>query len=388
MATTALRLRRSLTLLRAFSTSSSSASYFTAHSSSHLALKSSSSSPTPLGYGHLSGFSRPSPPSRYLIARCRVSNSGNAYSPLDNGGSSVLRQPLFEGCDYEHWLITMEFPEPQPSREEKIEAFVNTLANVVGSVEEAKKRIYALSTTTYCGFMCKISEELSEKCKSQPGVVWVLPDSYADPIKKTYGVGDLYDNGVITPDTRVFNNRSSGRYNDRPRDRIRARRDSMPVERREPLQIERRDPMPTEGRDSMQGDRRDFRPMEGRDNMQGDRRDFRPMEGRGPMQGGRQDYRPPMEGRGSMQGDGQDYRPPPMGERRDYMPPVGGRDPAPGERRDYMPPNSVQGERRDTMQMEQGYSTQGERANPMPTERRDTAQQPQEPFPWPKEGAK
>jgi hypothetical protein len=40
---------------------------------------------------------------------------------------------LLDGCDYEHWLIVMEFPtNPPPSEEEMINAYVKTLASVVG----------------------------------------------------------------------------------------------------------------------------------------------------------------------------------------------------------------------------------------------------------------
>lgn len=40
---------------------------------------------------------------------------------------------LFEGCDYNHWLITMEFPkDPKPTPEEMVETYVQTLAKVVG----------------------------------------------------------------------------------------------------------------------------------------------------------------------------------------------------------------------------------------------------------------
>jgi len=290
MATLAVRLRRGVTLARAFSTA---ALYRTQPSSSGL---------IPVAFsveGHLTGFSLPSPVSHCPIGHRRVSTSGPVYSPVDSDNKRGDTTILFEGCDYEHWLITMEFPDPQPTREEKIDTFIKTLAKVVGSEDEAKKRIYALSTTTYTGFQAQISEELSEKMKGLPGVVWVLPDSYIDPVNKEYG-GDKYINGVIIPDTRVYNNRPSGRYNDRPRNRM--RRDSMPVERRNPT--------PIDGRVGMQGDGRDFRP---------------PMEGRGPMPGGQQDYnRPP-----------QDYnRPPPQGpfpsDRQDYNrlppppPPPGG----------------------------------------------------------------
>ncbi|KAL0422265.1 UNVERIFIED_CONTAM: Multiple organellar RNA editing factor 1, mitochondrial [Sesamum latifolium] len=197
---------------------------------------------------------------------------------------------LFEGCDYNHWLITMDFPKDSNlTREQMIETYVNTAAQIFGSkdereeadkenllglasslgclynsilvvhlfsssarlkygyansarlslmpfnmstdlerlldiqsyngckrimfsfsierdaamiysllfyftqlvlfnlflfsVEEAKKKIYALSTTTYQGL---------------PGVVFVLPDSYIDPVNKEYG-GDKYVNGEIFP---------------------------------------------------------------------------------------------------------------------------------------------------------------------------------------------
>ncbi|CAA0839006.1 Multiple organellar RNA editing factor 9-chloroplastic [Striga hermonthica] len=106
---------------------------------------------------------------------------------------------LFEGCDYEHWLITVDFPkDPKPTREQMIETYVNIAAQVFGSVEEAKKRIYALSTTTYEGFQVLCSQETSNKFTGVPGVVFVLPDSYIDPLNKEYG-GDKYVNGEIFP---------------------------------------------------------------------------------------------------------------------------------------------------------------------------------------------
>ncbi|TVU15362.1 hypothetical protein EJB05_38880, partial [Eragrostis curvula] len=86
------------------------------------------------------------------------------------------------GCDYKHWLVTMDFPDPKPSREEMIETYLKTLAMVVGSYEEAKKRMYAFSTTRYTGFQAVMTEDMTEEF---------------------YGEHDLnecdkYDNGVIT----------------------------------------------------------------------------------------------------------------------------------------------------------------------------------------------
>jgi hypothetical protein len=39
---------------------------------------------------------------------------------------------LFEGCDYNHWLITMDFPDPKPTPEEMVETYVQTCAKVLG----------------------------------------------------------------------------------------------------------------------------------------------------------------------------------------------------------------------------------------------------------------
>lgn len=40
---------------------------------------------------------------------------------------------LFEGCDYNHWLIVMDFSkDPKPSPEEMIETYVQTAAKVLG----------------------------------------------------------------------------------------------------------------------------------------------------------------------------------------------------------------------------------------------------------------
>ncbi|KAL8045921.1 hypothetical protein ABFX02_08G145300 [Erythranthe guttata] len=115
------------------------------------------------------------------------------------GGGEDRETIMLPGCDYNHWLIVMEFPkDPAPSREQMIDTYLDTLATVLGSIDEAKKNMYAFSTTTYTGFQCTVSEETSEKFKGLPGVLWVLPDSYIDVKNKDYG-GDKYINGEIIP---------------------------------------------------------------------------------------------------------------------------------------------------------------------------------------------
>uniref|UniRef100_A0A0D9X483 MORF/ORRM1/DAG-like MORF domain-containing protein n=1 Tax=Leersia perrieri TaxID=77586 RepID=A0A0D9X483_9ORYZ len=147
-------------------------------------------------------------------------------------GSEQRETILLPGCDYNHWLIVMEFPkDPAPTREQMIETYLNTLATVLGSMEEAKKNMYAFSTTTYTGFQCTVNEETSEKFKGLPGVLWVLPDSYIDVKNKDYG-GDKYINGEIIPCTYPTyqpKERRTSKYESR---RYERRRDGPPASRR------------------------------------------------------------------------------------------------------------------------------------------------------------
>ncbi|XP_010931876.1 multiple organellar RNA editing factor 9, chloroplastic isoform X2 [Elaeis guineensis] len=158
------------------------------------------------------------------------------YSSRRSSSSEPRETILLPGCDYNHWLVVMEFPkDPAPNREQMIETYLNTLATVLGSMEEAKKNMYAFSTTTYTGFQCTVSEETSEKFKGLPGVLWVLPDSYIDVKNKDYG-GDKYINGEIIPckyPTYQPKQRSGSKYGSR---RYERRRDGPPAERRRPRQ--------------------------------------------------------------------------------------------------------------------------------------------------------
>lgn len=143
---------------------------------------------------------------------------------------------MLPGCDYNHWLIVMEFPkDPAPTREQMIDTYLNTLATVLGSMEEAKKNMYAFSTTTYTGFQCTVTEETSEKFKGLPGVLWVLPDSYIDVKNKDYG-GDKYINGEIIPCQYPTYQPKQPRRSKYESKRYVRQRDGPPPERRRPKQ--------------------------------------------------------------------------------------------------------------------------------------------------------
>ncbi|XP_044982420.1 multiple organellar RNA editing factor 5, chloroplastic/mitochondrial-like isoform X2 [Hordeum vulgare subsp. vulgare] len=49
------------------------------------------------------------------------------------------------------------------SKHQMIDCYIQTLAKVLGSEEEAKKKIYNVSCERYFGFGCEIDEETSNK---------------------------------------------------------------------------------------------------------------------------------------------------------------------------------------------------------------------------------
>ncbi|GAA0160554.1 hypothetical protein LIER_39058 [Lithospermum erythrorhizon] len=135
-----------------------------------------------------------SPPSQ--SSSNNTNNETNEISP-----NSVL----FEGCDFNHWLIVVDFTKHpiKPSSQEMLKVYENTATKIFGSLEEAKKKIYACSTTAYTGFQVECSVKTSEKFKDLHGVTYVLPDSYIDAVSKEYG-GDKYIDGQIFPRPPAF----------------------------------------------------------------------------------------------------------------------------------------------------------------------------------------
>ncbi|GLJ07487.1 hypothetical protein SUGI_0068090 [Cryptomeria japonica] len=137
---------------------------------------------------------------------------------------------LQDGCDYEHWFIVVELPRENMTRDEIIDLYIKTLAQVVGSEEEARMKIYSVSTKHYYAFGCNVSEELCQKLNHVPNVSWVLPDSYIDLKSKSYG-GEPFINGQAVPydpkyhEEWVRNNArcNERRSSDRPRNSDRSR---------------------------------------------------------------------------------------------------------------------------------------------------------------------
>uniref|UniRef100_A0A0E0AZT7 MORF/ORRM1/DAG-like MORF domain-containing protein n=1 Tax=Oryza glumipatula TaxID=40148 RepID=A0A0E0AZT7_9ORYZ len=172
-------------------------------------------------------------------ARCFATQP--ATSSLRDSSPNWSNRPpketiLLDGCDFEHWLVVMDPPpgdpsNPEPTRDEIIDGYIKTLAQIVGSEDEARHKIYSVSTRHYFAFGALVSEELSYKLKELPKVRWVLPDSYLDVRNKDYG-GEPFINGEAVPydpkyhEEWVRNNARANertRRNDRPRNFDRSR---------------------------------------------------------------------------------------------------------------------------------------------------------------------
>ncbi|XP_061354684.1 multiple organellar RNA editing factor 8, chloroplastic/mitochondrial [Gastrolobium bilobum] len=169
-------------------------------------------------------------PSLRLFSTRATSSSLNDPNP--NWSNRPPKETiLLDGCDFEHWLVVVEKPEGDPTRDEIIDSYIKTLAKVVGSEEEARMKIYSVSTRHYFAFGALVSEEISYKIKELPGVRWVLPDSYLNVRERDYG-GEPFINGQAVPydpkyhEEWVRNNARANernRRNDRPRNADRSR---------------------------------------------------------------------------------------------------------------------------------------------------------------------
>ncbi|PPD84783.1 hypothetical protein GOBAR_DD18278 [Gossypium barbadense] len=93
-----------------------------------------------------------------------------ARSSLNDPSPNYSNRPpketiLLDGCDFEHWLVVVEPPKEDATRDEIIDSYIKTLAQVVGSEDEARMKIYSVSTRHYYAFGALVSEELSYKIK-------------------------------------------------------------------------------------------------------------------------------------------------------------------------------------------------------------------------------
>lgn len=72
----------------------------------------------------------PAPSVREFATRA---TSSSLNDPNPNWSNRPPKETiLLDGCDFEHWLVVMEKPEGEPTRDEIIDSYIKTLAMVVG----------------------------------------------------------------------------------------------------------------------------------------------------------------------------------------------------------------------------------------------------------------
>ncbi|CAA0815809.1 Multiple organellar RNA editing factor 8-chloroplastic/mitochondrial [Striga hermonthica] len=104
----------------------------------------------------------------------------------------------FDGRDFKHWAVFVNLPPEIVTRDQIIDYYIKTLAVIVGSEEEARMKIYSVSTRYYVAFGALVSEETAYKIKAIYNVVFVLPDLYLDVENKVYG-GEPFIKGQAVP---------------------------------------------------------------------------------------------------------------------------------------------------------------------------------------------
>lgn len=76
------------------------------------------------------------------------------YKLYEDGDEITEDTILFPGCDYNHWLITVDFPkDPKPSPEEMVATYERICAQGLNiSIEEARRRFMLVAQLLIRGF--------------------------------------------------------------------------------------------------------------------------------------------------------------------------------------------------------------------------------------------
>ncbi|KAL5713758.1 hypothetical protein ACHQM5_015807 [Ranunculus cassubicifolius] len=83
--------------------------------------------------------------------------------------------------DNHHWKVIIQIIGLEFATEEALfDLYIKTLASVVGSEEEAKKRIYLVSCSWPFGFAAEIDPTTASELEEQPGIDAVAEDYYYD----------------------------------------------------------------------------------------------------------------------------------------------------------------------------------------------------------------
>jgi hypothetical protein len=72
-----------------------------------------------------------------LLPSFRALSTSPTTSSLNDRNPNWSNRPpkdtiLLDGCDFEHWLVIMEKPDGDPTRDEIIDGYIKTFAEVIG----------------------------------------------------------------------------------------------------------------------------------------------------------------------------------------------------------------------------------------------------------------
>lgn len=126
-------------------------------------------------------------------------------SPIARSLSTEVRyfDEMTFGIDGKHWIIWVKKPEGNPTRDEIIDSYVNLMTSVLGSEEEARMKIYSVSTRHYYAIGALIDEEICSKLRELPQVLSINQDTYIDAKAKDYG-GEPFVDGRPVPYDRKY----------------------------------------------------------------------------------------------------------------------------------------------------------------------------------------
>lgn len=96
------------------------------------------------------------------------------------------------GFDSQHWIVFFRKPSVDAwKKEELIDDYVKTLAKVLGSEEDARKKMYDVSCDGYFGFGAEVDKETAGELEGATGVLCVLPD-----VSKKHGNDQVWREGL------------------------------------------------------------------------------------------------------------------------------------------------------------------------------------------------
>jgi len=166
MALYSLRLRRTLTSLSTLHRSLSAVPAISTAALQSSRLQGPTSTSTPSHPWDLLVQSRPFRSTTVALFSAR--STYNSNNTEDIGPDTIL----FEGCDYNHWLIVMSFPkEDRPTPQEMVQAYEETCATGLNirslslslSLSHTHTHTHTHSLTLT---LCLMSEEIGEKVKN------------------------------------------------------------------------------------------------------------------------------------------------------------------------------------------------------------------------------